>query len=218
MSYDVQHKIYLKDGNEEKLTLLQELLIEYNGKMDIGMDTVFDDDGEPIPMLCLSDAEWNFGRGCTWYTFDVNMCAISEAFNRKYPDETIYAYTKTEDGFEEKYSFEDGNVQTEKVIHFRQELEKVCKQLNENSHKAYAGLYEIQMVAGHPTVRFREGAYTMIDWNYFELYGNIFQESYSTELPTAMHISSRNYSSLEDRARAMKLLYDYMVEHRGEFR
>lgn len=218
MGYYVQHKIYLKDNSRDKLELLQDLLEEYNGKMEIGMDTVYDDDGEPREVLCLSDASWNFGSGSTWYTFDMNLADVSETFNEKYPDETIYVYTKSEDGLEYTCRFEDGGYDSDNVTHYRQELDMVCKELNKEEGSAFGGLFNVQLVAGHPTVRFREGAYTMIGWNYFELYGEAYRGGYATEAPKTMCHSSRNYNSLEDRARAMKLLYDYIVEHRSEFR
>lgn len=145
------------------------------------------------------------------------MADISIAFNEKYQDDVIYVYTKSEDGFEETYSFKDGDYNSTTVIHFRQELRKVCNKLNAMKHKSNIGLYEVHMIARHPTVRFHDGAYTMIGWNFFELFGNCFSGGYSTMPPNAMHHPSRNYSSLEERSRAMKLLYDYIVQHRSEF-
>lgn len=218
MSYYVQHKIYLKDSDKEKLLFLKGLLDEYNSGMEIATETVYDNDGEPFEKLCLSDAAWNFGSGCTWYMFDTNMLDISEKFNQKYPGESIYAYIKTEDGCEETYKFEGGDCQSDKVVHFREELEKVCRQLNKEGLNAYGGLYNVEILAGHPTVRFHDGAYTIINWNYFELYKDQFTRSYNTTPPTTMYDPTRNYNSLENRSRAMKLLYDYIVEHRSDFR
>lgn len=96
MGYYVQHKIYLKDNSREKLELLQNLLEQYFCRLEIENNTVYDDDGEPMEMLCLSDAQWNFGSGTTWYTFDMNVADVSVTFNEKYPNETIYVYTKSE--------------------------------------------------------------------------------------------------------------------------
>lgn len=217
MGYYVQHKIFLKDNSREKLELLQNLLEQYFCRLDIENNTVYDDDGEPMEMLCLSDAQWNFGSGTTWYTFDMNVADVSVTFNEKYPNETIYVYTKSEEGHEETYRFADGGCRSDKVTHYRQELEKACEQLNADKIEACGGLYNVQMVEGYPTIRFRDGAYTMIDWNYFELYWQGLSKGYSTKAPETMCHSSRNYSSLEDRSRAMKLLYDYIVEHRSEF-
>lgn len=217
MGYYVQHKIYLKDKSRDKLELLQDLLEQYNEGMTIETDIVYDDDGESVETLCLSDATSNFGLGTTWYPFERNMEDISELFNEKYPDETIYVYTKSEDGFEETYRFEDGGYDSHRVTHFRQELDKVCKNLNAKGDSACGGLFSVRKIAGHPTVRFHDGAYTVIDWNYFELYGQSYNGSYTTESPKTIHHSSRNYNSLEDRARAMKILYDYIVKHRSEF-
>lgn len=217
MSYYVKHKFYFEDSSHEKLKLLQDLLSEYFDGMEIKMDTVYDDDGEPKDVLCLSDECWNCGSGTTWYTFETNVAEISLAFNEKYQGDIIYAYTKSEDGFEETYSFKDGEYDSVIVTHYRQELRKICNELNAEKNKAYTELYKVYMIAGHPTVRFHDGAYTMINWNYFELFGNYFSGGYSTMPPDAMHHPSRNYSSLEDRSRAMKLLFDYIVQHRSEF-
>ena len=216
MSYYVKHKFYLDDNNLEKLEFLQNLLRKYFDGMEIKMDTVYDDDGDSRDVLCLSDEGWNFGSGTTWYSFETDVADISMAFNEKYQSDVFYAYTKSEDGFEETYCFKDGEYDSFKVIHFRQELKKVCDELNVEKNKACGGLYEVQKISGHPTVRFHDGAYTMIDWNFFELFGNS-SGGYSTEAPVAMHHPSRNYTSLEGRSRAMKLLYDYIVQHRNEF-
>lgn len=217
MSYYVKHKFYFENNCREKLELLQNLLREYFDGMEIKMDTVYDDDGEPKKVLCLSDECWNCGSGTTWYTFETNVADISLAFNEMYQGEIIYAYTKSEDGFEDTYGFKDGDYNRSKVIHYRKELRKVCNKLNSKKNKASRGLYEVHMIAGHPTVRFHDGAYTMIGWNYFELFDTCFSGGYSTVAPDAMYHPSRNYNSMEGRSRAMKLLYDYIVQHRSEF-
>ena len=58
-------------------------------------ETVYQYDGEPLTVLCISDVNWNDGDGYVWYDFETDMERISEKFNRQYPEDAIIVYVKT---------------------------------------------------------------------------------------------------------------------------
>ena len=131
MAYYSKHFIFLQDNNMQKLMFIKSLLDEDNLSFVIGEETVYKYDGESLTVPCLSDDNWNSGLGYVWYEFETDMERISEKFNRQYPDNIICVYVKTEDGYENLYEFQDGNLSSnEEIIHYQMELQKVCEGLN----------------------------------------------------------------------------------------
>ena len=59
--------------------LTQELSFELREEI------VYQYDGEPLNMLCISDANYGPEIGCAWYSFDDDMERVSEKFNQRYP-------------------------------------------------------------------------------------------------------------------------------------
>ena len=153
MGYYSRHSIFLKDNDRQKLKLIQKLLEEEDVAFDIRGETVFLYDGEAVTVPCVSDENWNSGFGFKWYDFEYDMKKVSEKFSKRYPDEVIMVYVKTEDGFEILYEFQDGELRNDiEVVHYQRELEKVCQELNKMSEKDWVPLYQVMDVAHHPTI------------------------------------------------------------------
>ena len=145
--------------------------------------------------------------------FEYDMERISEKFNRKYPDDIISVYVKTEDGFENLYEFQDGSLSSdEEIIHYQVELNKVCEGLNQIASKAPLQLYEVIDIAHHPTIIFHYGAYTFIGYNIYEIYS---QDNQSFEITATIAYPSRNYDGLPHRIKAQQILYDNLLERRA---
>ena len=165
MAYYSRHTIFLHDNDTQKLLLIQSLLNEEELSFVIQEETVYQYDGEPLTVPCISDVNWNYGDGYVWYNFETDMERISEKFNRQYPEDTIIVYVKTEDGFENLYEFCNGSlISNDEVIHYQVELNKVCEELNLKTPEAPLPLYEVIDIANHPTVLFHYGAYTFIGY------------------------------------------------------
>ena len=211
MAYYSRHSIFLYDNDKQKLLYLQTLIEEEELSFELREETVYQYDGEPLNMLCISDATYGPEIGCSWYWFDHDMERVSEKFNQKYPDDLIAVYVKTEDGYEILYEFHDGGRNYTDIIHFQTELNKVCEELNQKNAEVPVPLFEVIDIAHHPTVLFHFGAYTFIGYNVFELYS----EDNRTYVGVASFgHSSRNYNHLPYRAKAQQILYDYLLEKR----
>ena len=211
MAYYSRHSIFLYDNDKQKLLYLQSLIEEEELSFELREETVYQYDGEPLNMLCISDANYGPEIVCSWYWFDRDMERVSEKFNQKYPDDQIAVYVKTEDGYEILYEFHDGGSNYTDIIHFQTELNKVCEELNQKNAEVPVPLFEVIDIAHHPTVLFHFGAYTFIGYNVFELYS----EDNRTYVGVASFgHSSRNYNHLPYRAKAQQILYDYLLEKR----
>ena len=166
-----------------------------------------------LSVTCLSDINWNSGDGYVWYDFEYDMERISEKFNRKYPNDVISIYVKTEDGFENLYEFRDGSMSSdEEIIHYQTELQKVCKELNLMASETPLQLYELIDIAHHPTIVFHYGAYTFIGYNIYEIYSH---DNYSFDTIAVIAFPSRNYDNLPYRIKAQQILYDNLLEKRA---
>ena len=211
MAYNSRHSIFLHNNDKQKLLVLKSLLDEEDLCFVLQKETVYQYDGEPLTVLCISDINWNYGDGYVWYNFETDMERISEKFNRQYPDDVISIYVKTEDGFENLYEFHDGGVRNTDIIHYQAELNKVCEELNQNAPEASLPLYEVIDIADHPTVLFHYGAYTFIGYNIFEIYSECCQY-FKTEIPIGSPI--RNYDHTPFRIKALQILYNNLLERR----
>lgn len=211
MAYNSRHSIFLRSNDKQKLLFLKSLLDEENLCFVLQKETVYQYDGEPLTVLCISDINWNYGDGYVWYNFETDMERISEKFNHRYPDDVISIYVKTEDGFENLYEFHDGGVRNTDIIHYQAELNKVCEELNQNAPEASLPLYEVIDIADHPTVLFHYGAYTFIGYNIFEIYSECCQY-FKTEIPIGSPI--RNYDHTTFRIKALQILYNNLQERR----
>jgi hypothetical protein len=190
MAYNSRPSIFLTNNDKQKLSFLNPLVDEEDVFFMLSEETVYQYDGEPLTVPCISDINWNYGDGYVWHDFETDMERVSEKFNRQYPDDVISIYVKTEDGFENLYEFHDGGVRNTDIIHYQAELNKVCEELNQNAPEASLPLYEVIDIADHPTVLFHYGAYTFIGYNIFEIYSECCQY-FKTEIPIGSPI--RNY-------------------------
>ena len=211
MAYNSRHSIFLHNNDKQKLLFLKSLLDEEDLFFVLQEETVYQYDGEPLTVPCISDINWNYGDGYVWHDFETDMERISEKFNRQYPDDVISIYVKTEDGFENLYEFHDGGVRNTDIIHYQAELNKVCEELNQNAPEASLPLYEVIDIADHPTVLFHYGAYTFIGYNIFEIYSECCQY-FKTEIPIGSPI--RNYDHTPFRIKALQILYNNLLERR----
>ena len=211
MAYYSRHSIFLYDNDKQKLLYLQTLIEEEELSFELREETVYQYDGEPLNMLCISDANYGPEIGCSWYWFDHDMERVSEKFNQKYPDDQIAVYVKTEDGYEILYEFHDGVSNYTDIIHFQLELIKVCEELNQITSKEQLPLFEVVTIANHPTILFHYGAFTFIGYNVIELYGD-FDQHFG--LTISYGDSGRNYNNLPERIEAQQILYDNLLERR----
>lgn len=212
MAYNSRHSIFLRSNDKQKLLFLKSLLEEENLSFVLQKETVYQYDGEPLTVSCISDVNWNYGDGYVWYDFETDMERISEKFNQQYPDDVISVYVKTEDGFENLYEFCEGSLRNNvEVIHYQEELNKVCEELNQKTPEASLPLYEVIDIANHPTILFHYGAYTFIEYNIYELYSNWCQ-CFKTEIPIGSPI--RNYNHTPYRVKALQILHDNLLERR----
>lgn len=211
MAYNSRHSIFLHNNNKQKLLFLKSLLDEEDLFFVLQEETVYQYDGEPLTVPCISDINWNYGDGYVWHDFETDMERVSEKFNRQYPDDVISIYVKIEDGFENLYEFHDGGVRNTDIIHYQAELNKVCEELNQNAPEASLPLYEVIDIADHPTVLFHYGAYTFIGYNIFEIYSECCQY-FKTEIPIGSPI--RNYDHTPFRIKALQILYNNLLERR----
>ena len=212
MAYNSRHSIFLHNNDKQKLLFLKSLLDEEDLFFVLQEETVYQYDGEPLTVPCISDINWNYGDGYVWYDFETDMERISEKFNQQYPDDVISVYVKTEDGFENLYEFCEGSLRNNvEVIHYQEELNKVCEELNQNAPEASLPLYEVIDIADHPTVLFHYGAYTFIGYNIFEIYSECCQY-FKTEIPIGSPI--RNYDHTPFRIKALQILYNNLLERR----
>lgn len=211
MAYYSRHSIFLYDNDKQKLFYLQSLIEEEELSFELREEIVYQYDGEPLNMLCISDANYGPEIGCAWYSFDDDMERVSEKFNQRYPDDRIAVYVKTEDSYEILYEFHNGVSNYTDIIHFQTDLNKVCEELNLKNAEVPVPLFVVIDIAHHPTVLFHFGAYTFIGYNVFELYS----EDNRTYGPVAsLGHSSRNYNHLPYRAKAQQILYDHLLEIR----
>ena len=213
MAYNSRHSIFLQNNDEQKLVFIKSLFDEDGLCFVIKEETVYQFDGEPLTVSCLSDVNWNSGLGYVWYEFETDMERISEKVNQQYPDAVICVYVKTEDGFENLYEFQDGNLRSnEEIIHYQAELQKVCEGLNLMASETPLQLYEVIDIAHHPTIVFHYGAYTFIGYNIYEIYSD-YNQSFKTTAVIAY--PSRNYNHLPNRIKAQQILYDNLLERRA---
>ena len=213
MAYYSRHSIFLYDNDKQKLLYLQSLIEEEKLSFELREETVYQYDGEPLNILCISDANYDPEIGCSWYSFDHDMERISEKFNQKYPDDLIAVYVKTEDGYEILYEFQNGSLSSdEDIIHYQTELQKVCEELNLMASEMTLQLYEVIDIANHPTIVFHYGAYTFIGYNIYEIYS---RNNYSFDTTAVIAFPGRNYDSLPHRIKAQQILYDNLLERRA---
>lgn len=212
MGYYSRHSIFLKDNDRQKLSLIQKLLEEEDVCFDLLEESVFLYDGEAVTVPCVSDEEWNSGSGFKWYDFENDMRKVSEKFNRQYPDEAIMVYVKMEDGFEILYEFRDGEIVcNDEVVHYQEELEKVCEELNNRCEKDRVPLYQVMDIARHSTMICHYGAYTFIGYNVLELYSD---NNKSFSVSRSLGHCSRHYENIPGRIKAMQILYEELVKRR----
>lgn len=211
MAYYSRHSIFLLNNDKQKLQFIKSLLDKNDLSFVMQEETVYQYDGEPLTVSCISDVNWNEGSGFVWYDFEHDMEQISEKFNQKYHDEPINVYVKTEDGLENLYEFYDGGSCDTEIIHYQVELIKVCEELNQKNAEVPVPLFEVIDIAHHPTVLFHFGAYTFIGYNVFELYS---EDNRTYGAVASFGHSSRNYNHLPYRAKAQQILYDYLLEIR----
>ena len=212
MAYNSRHSIFLHNNDKQKLLFLKSLLDEEDLFFVLQEEAVYQYDGEPLTVPCISDINWNYGDGYVWYDFETDMERISEKFNQQYPDDVISVYVKTEDGFENLYEFCEGSLRNNvEVIHYQEELNKVCEELNQKTPEASLPLYEVIDIANHPTILFHYGAYTFIGYNIYELYSDWCQ-CFKTEIPIGSPI--RNYDHTPFRIKALQILYNNLLERR----
>ena len=212
MAYHSRHSIFLYDNDKQKLSFVLSILDEEGLSFVLQEETVYQYDGEPLTIPCISDVNWNDGDGYVWYDFETDMERISEKFNQQYPEDTVIVYVKTEDGFENLYEFQDGSLSSdEEIIHYQVEFNKVCEGLNQIASKAPLQLYEVIDIAHHPTIIFHYGAYTFIGYNIYEIYS---QDNQSFEITATIAYPSRNYDHLPNRIKAQQILYDNLLERR----
>ena len=213
MAYNSRHSIFLQDNDKQKLMFIKSLFDEDGICFVIKDETVYHYDGEPFTVTCLSDINWNSGEGYVWYDFEYDMERISEKFNRKYPNDVISIYVKTEDGFENLYEFRNGSMSSdEEIIHYQMELRKVCEELNLMASETPLQLYEVIDIARHPTIVFHYGAYTFIGYNIYEIYSH---DNYSFDITAVIAFPSRNYDNLPYRIKAQQILYNNLLEKRA---
>ena len=67
MAYYSRHSIFLYDNDKQKLLYLQTLIEEEELSFELREETVYQYDGEPLNMLCISDANFGPEIGCAWY-------------------------------------------------------------------------------------------------------------------------------------------------------
>ena len=113
MAYNSRHSIFLQDNDKQKLVFIKSLFDKEGLCFVVKEETVYQYDGEPLTVTSLSDINWNYGDGYVWHDFETDMERISEKFNRKYPNDAISVYVKTEDGFENLYEFQDGSLSSD---------------------------------------------------------------------------------------------------------
>ena len=215
MGYYMRHTIYLQDSNEEKLIYITELLHQQEVEFIITEETVFDDNGEPISVRCVSDANWNCGSGYKWPDLDYNMQQVSEHFNQKYPDEEIRMYIRTEDNYEATLAFLNGSqIRESKIYHYRNELDSICLELEEKQSVEYFELYKVHIIHQRPIVLHHDGAYVMIGFNVFELFKNRFKRQYTT-IPPEPHHGHWNYNNLEFKIQAQQVLFNLLSNLRA---
>ena len=211
MAYYSRHSIFLLNNDKQKLQFIKSLLDKNDLSFVMQEETVYQYDGEPLTVSCISDVSWNEGSGFVWYDFEHDMEQISEEFNQKYPDEPINVYVKTEDGLENLYEFYDGGSCDTEIIHYQVEVIKVCEELNQITSKEQLPLFEVVTIANHPTILFHYGAFTFIGYNVIELYGD-FDQHFG--LTISYGDSGRNYNNLPERIEAQQILYDNLLERR----
>ena len=56
--------------DKQKLLYLQSLIEEEKLSFELREETVYQYDGEPLNILCISDANYDPEIGCSWYSFD----------------------------------------------------------------------------------------------------------------------------------------------------
>lgn len=212
MAYNSRHSIFLQDNDKQKLVFIKSLFDKEGLCFVVKEETVYQYDGEPLTVTSLSDINWNYGDGYVWHDFETDMERISEKFNRKYPNDAISVYVKTEDGFENLYEFQDGSLSSdEDIIHYQTELQKVCEELNLMASEMTLQLYEVIDIANHPTIVFHYGALTFIGYNIYEIYSD---DNRSFEITASIAYPSRNYNHLPFRIKAQQILYDYLLDKR----
>ena len=190
MAYNSRHSIFLQDNDKQKLVFIKSLFDKEGLCFVVKEETVYQYDGEPLTVTSLSDINWNYGDGYVWHDFETDMERISEKFNRKYPNDAISVYVKTEDGFENLYEFQDGSLSSdEDIIHYQTELQKVCEELNLMASEMTLQLYEVIDIANHPTIVFHYGAYTFIGYNIYEIYS---RNNYSFDTTAVIAFPGRN--------------------------
>ena len=58
MAYYSRHSIFLYDNDKQKLLYLQTLIEEEELSFELREETIYQYDGEPLNMLCISDANY----------------------------------------------------------------------------------------------------------------------------------------------------------------
>lgn len=63
MAYNSRHSIFLRNNDKQKLSFIQSILDEEKLSFVLQEETVYQYDGEPLTVLCISDVNWNDGDG-----------------------------------------------------------------------------------------------------------------------------------------------------------
>lgn len=82
MAYYSRHSIFLYDNDKQKLLYLQSLIEEEKLSFELREETVYQYDGEPLNILCISDANYDPEIGCSWYSFDHDMERICTSLEK----------------------------------------------------------------------------------------------------------------------------------------
>lgn len=70
MAYNSRHSIFLHNNDKQKLLFLKSLLDEEDLFFVLQEETVYQYDGEPLTVPCISDINWNYGDGYVWHDFE----------------------------------------------------------------------------------------------------------------------------------------------------
>jgi hypothetical protein len=63
MAYNSRHSISLRNNDKQKLSFIQSILDEEKLSFVLQEETVYQYDGKPLTVLCISDVNWNDGDG-----------------------------------------------------------------------------------------------------------------------------------------------------------
>jgi len=224
MGYYTRHSVYLEVFDEYKMNKLDRLLRERDVWLSDNVEDIFQSDGEPLTVRCLSDIGWNSGFGLKWYDFDTDLERVSEEFAKEFPNDEIVVYAKGEDGNETEYRFLDGQmIDRSVIVHYSDILGQVCGVLNEMKPESTPPLGEVFMVPsaisdkpdgpyGWPVVLHNHGAFVNIKYNVFELLHTADGYRYKG---VPYDYGCRHFECIPGKIRALKSLFDELIKRRN---